>query len=91
MNKSELVAVVATKTGLTKGDVEKSLSAILDTIKTAIIKGNEVELIGFGSFGVKERVTKKGFNPKTKQPIEIAASKAVRFKAGSAFKESVNK
>jgi DNA-binding protein HU-beta len=90
MNKSELVAAVATTIGLTKGDVEKLLSAILDTIKTAVIKGDEVQLIVFGSFGVKERAAKKGFNPKTKQKIDIVASKAVHFKAGSAFKEAIN-
>jgi DNA-binding protein HU-beta len=91
MNKSELTSAVAVKTGLTKGDVAKALEGILDAIKTAVIKGDEVQLIGFGSFGVKERAAKKGFNPKTKQRIEIAASKTVRFKAGSAFKEDVNK
>lgn len=91
MNKSELVAAAAEKTGLAKGDVAKALDGIIESIKGEVVKGGEVQLIGFGSFGVTERAAKKGFNPKTKQPIDIAASKAVRFKAGSAFKEAVNK
>jgi DNA-binding protein HU-beta len=91
MNKGELVAAAAEKTGLAKGDVAKALDGILDSIKAEVVKGGEVMLIGFGSFGVTERAAKKGFNPKTKQQIDIAASKAVRFKAGSAFKEAVNK
>ena len=91
MNKSELIAAAAEKTGLSKIDVSKALDGILDTIKEAVVKGDDVQLIGFGSFGVTERAAKKGFNPKTKQPIDIAASKAVKFKVGAAFKEAVNK
>jgi DNA-binding protein HU-beta len=91
MNKSELVSAAAEKTGLAKGDVDKALVGILDAIKSAVVKGESVQLIGFGSFEVDERAAKKGFNPKTKKPIDIAASKAIRFKAGSAFKEAVNK
>ncbi len=91
MNKSELVAAAAEKTGLAKGEIAKALDGILESIKAEVVKGGEVQLIGFGSFGVTERAAKKGFNPKTKQQIDIAASKAVRFKAGSAFKEAVNK
>jgi DNA-binding protein HU-beta len=63
---------------------------IIDAIKESVAKGDSVQLIGFGSFEVKERAAKKGFNPKTKQKIEIATSKAIRFKAGSAFKDAVN-
>jgi DNA-binding protein HU-beta len=91
MNKSELISAAAEKSGLTKSDVAKALDGIIDAIKTAVIKGDEVQLIGFGTFGVKQRAAKKGFNPKTKQPIDIAASKAVYFKVGKAFKEAVNK
>jgi DNA-binding protein HU-beta len=65
MNKGELVATVATKTGLTKGDVEKALVGIIDAIKESVAKGDSVQLIGFGSFEVTERAAKKGFNPKT--------------------------
>jgi len=90
MNKSELVAA-AEKTGLSKIDVSRALDGILNTIKEAAVKGDDVMLLGFGSFGVSERAAKKGFNPKTKQQIDIAASKAVKFKAGAAFKEMVNK
>jgi len=91
MNKSELVSAAAEKTGLAKGDVAKALDGILDSIKTAVVKGDEVQLIGFGSFGVTGRAERTGFNPKTKQQIKIAASKAIRFKAGTAFKDAVNK
>jgi DNA-binding protein HU-beta len=91
MNKNELVSAVSEKTGLTKLDLAKALDGIIDTIKEAVIKGDDVMLIGFGTFGISERAAKKGFNPKTKQPIDIAASKAVKFKPGSAFKEAVNK
>jgi len=91
MNKSELVASAAEKTGLSKIDVSRALDGILDTIKEAVVKGDDVMLLGFGSFGVSERAAKKGFNPKTKQPIDIAASKTVKFKVGAAFKEAVNK
>jgi len=91
MNKSELTSAAAEKSGLTKNDTAKALDAILDAIKSAVAKGEEVQLMGFGSFGVTERAAKKGFNPKTKQAIDIPASKAVRFKVGSALKEVVNK
>ena len=91
MNKSELVASAAEKTGLSKIDVSRALDGILDAIKEAVVKGDDVMLLGFGSFGVSERAAKKGFNPKTKQPIDIAASKTVKFKVGAAFKEAVNK
>jgi len=91
MNKSELTSAAAEKSGLTKNDTAKTLDAILDAIKTTVAKGEEVQLIGFGSFVVTKRAAKKGFNPKTKQAIDISASKAVRFKVGSAFKDAVNK
>ena len=91
MNKSELVAAAAEKAGLSKADTDKALGGIIETIKEALIGGDAVQLIGFGSFEVKDRAAKKGFNPRTKEPIEIAASKAVSFKVGSALKEAVNK
>jgi DNA-binding protein HU-beta len=91
MNKGELVAAAAEKTGLAKGDVGKALDGIIDAIKSAVAKGDTVQLIGFGSFEVAERAPKKGFNPKTKQAIDIPASKTVRFKVGSALKDVVNK
>jgi DNA-binding protein HU-beta len=90
MNKSELVAAAAEKVGLAKGNVDKALGGIIDAIKETLIKGESVQLIGFGSFEVAERAAKKGFNPKTKQAIDIPASKAVRFKVGSALKDAVN-
>jgi len=90
MNKSDLVAAAAEKADLPKGTVDKALAGIIDSIKDALVKGETIQLIGFGSFEVTERAAKKGFNPKTKQAIDIAASKAVRFKAGSALKDAVN-
>jgi DNA-binding protein HU-beta len=90
MNKSELVSAAAEKVGLAKKDVDKALGGIIDAVKEALIKGESVQLIGFGSFEVAARAAKKGFNPKTKQPISIPASKAVRFKVGSALKDAVN-
>ncbi|MCL1947615.1 MAG: HU family DNA-binding protein [Chitinivibrionia bacterium] len=90
MNKSELVSAAAEKVGLAKKDVDKALGGIIDAVKEALIKGESVQLIGFGSFEVAARAAKKGFNPKTKQPISIPASKAVKFKVGSALKDAVN-
>ena len=90
MNKGELVAAVANDSGLAKGDVEKALSSILETIKNTVAKAEDVQLIGFGSFVQVERKARKGFNPRTKEEIEIPASKSVKFKPGAALKAAVN-
>ena len=91
MNKSELIAAMAEKSGLSKKDSEKALGAFMDTVVDALKDGDKVALVGFGTFDVRERAARTGLNPRTKEPIEIAASKAPAFKAGKAFKYELNK
>ena len=90
MNKTELVASVAEKTGLTKKDAEKAVNALFDSVQDALTVGDKVQMIGFGTFEVKERAARKGRNPRTGQDIEIPASKNPVFKAGKALKDAVN-
>ena len=89
MNKTELVAAIAEKTDLTKKDAELALTAVVESITEALEKGDKVQLIGFGSFEVKNRAARTGRNPKTKETIEIPASKYPVFKAGKALKDKV--
>ena len=89
MNKAELVSAVAEKTGFSKKDSEKALSAILETITETLKTGDKVQLVGFGVFETKERAARTGRNIKTKEPIEIPASKTPVFKAGKTLKEIV--
>ena len=91
MNKAELVAAVAAKTGDTKKAAEASVDAIVAAIKETLVKGDKVQLVGFGSFEVRKRAARKGRNPQTKEEIKIPASKAPVFKAGKQLKELVNK
>jgi DNA-binding protein HU-beta len=91
MKKSELVAAVAEKAGLTKKDVDNTISAITDVIAEALADGDKVSLVGFGTFSVKERKARDGVNPFTGEKIRIAASKAPSFKAGKSLKDTVNK
>ncbi len=91
MNKSDLIAAIAAKTETTKKSAEASLNAVTDIITDALIKGEKVQLVGFGSFEVRKRAARKGRNPQTKEEIKIPASKAPVFKAGKALKEIVNK
>ena len=91
MNKSELIAAIAAKTGETKKDAEATLNAFVDVVTEALVKGDKVQLVGFGSFEVRKRAARKGRNPQTKEEIKIPASKAPVFKAGKALKELVNK
>ena len=90
MNKAELIAAVAAKTGETKKSAEASVNAIVDVITGALVEGDKVQLVGFGSFETRSRAARKGRNPQTKQEIKIPASKAPVFKAGKAFKDLVN-
>lgn len=90
MNKTELVANVAEKAGMTKKDAEKALAAVLESVQQALIEGDRVQLIGFGTFEVKERAARMGRNPQTGKDMEIPASKAPVFKAGKALKDAVN-
>jgi len=90
MNKSELIASMVEKSGLTKKDTEKALNAFVESVGDTLQTGDKVSLIGFGTFEVRERSARKGLNPRTKEPIDIPASKAPAFKPGKAFKELVN-
>lgn len=89
MNKTELITEIATKSGLSKKDAEKALTAVVDTITEAIVKGDKVQLVGFGSFESKQRDARIGRNPKTKEAIEIPATRVPVFKAGKALKDAV--
>ena len=91
MNKAELIAAIAAKTGDTKKGAEASVNAFVDVITEALIEGDKVQLVGFGSFEVRKRAARKGRNPRTKEEIKIPASKAPVFKAGKALKDLVNK
>ncbi|MDR3206869.1 MAG: HU family DNA-binding protein [Oscillospiraceae bacterium] len=91
MNKADLITVVAEKTGLTKKDSEKAINGVFDAISDALVGGDKVQLVGFGAFEVKSRAPRTGRNPKTRESIQIPASKAPVFKAGKALKDSVAK
>ena len=91
MNKIELIAAVAEKSGMTKKDAEKALSAVVETLTEALVKGEKVTLGGFGSFETKTREARIGRNPKTKETIEIPATTVPTFKAGTALKNAVAK
>ena len=89
MNKTELINAVAAKAEISKKDADKALTAVLASIEEALVKGDKVQLIGFGTFEVKERAARTGHNPKTGEAIEIAAAKLPAFKAGAALKNAV--
>ena len=92
MNKTELVAAMADKAGLSKKDADKALAAFIDVVGTELTKkGGKVQLVGFGTFEVVERAARTGLNPLTKEKIKLKASKAPKFKAGKALKDKVNK
>jgi len=89
MNKAELISATAEKAGLSKKDSEKALNALIETITEAMKSGDKVQLVGFGVFEVKERPARMGRNPRTKEQIEIPASKVPQFKAGKALKDTI--
>ena len=89
MNKTELIAAMAETSGLSKKDCDAALAAFITTVETALKSGEKVQLIGFGSFEVKERAARTGRNPRTKETVEIPASKAPAFKAGKALKDAI--
>jgi len=91
MNKSDLVDVVAQKLESTKKDAEVSVNAVVEAIQEFLIKGEKIQLIGFGSFEVRKRAARKATNPRTKEEIKVPASKSPVFKAGKALKDAVNK
>ena len=90
MNKAELVAAIAEKTGLKKNEAEKALKAFSDVVAEELANGGKVQLVGFGTFEVVERPAREGRNPQTKKTMTIAASKAPKFKAGKALKDAIN-
>ena len=89
MNKAELIAAVAEKTGLSKKDSEKAVNAAIDSIVDTLVAGEKVSIVGFGAFDVKERGVRVGRNPKTREEIEIPATKVPFFKAGKALKDAI--
>ena len=89
MNKTELIAAVAEKTGLSKKDSDAAVNAVLNTIAETLKANEKVQLVGFGSFEVKKRAARVGRNPKTKESITIAASKSIVFKPGKALKDTL--
>ena len=91
MNKTELIAAVADKADLSKKDAEAAITAMVEAITEALVQQEKVQLVGFGSFEVKARAERVGRNPKTKETIQIPASKAPVFKAGKALKDAVAK
>ena len=92
MNKAELVAAIAEKTNFTKKEAEAALNAVVGSIEDALVKGEKVQLIGFGTFETRERKARQGRNPRQpEEVIQIEASKAPVFKAGKALKDAVNK
>ena len=91
MNKSELIAVTAENTGLTKKDAERVLNAALDAITAALVKGDKVQLSGFGAFETKDREARIGRNPHTKEAVDIPATKVPVFKASKALRDTVAK
>ena len=91
MNKNDLVAEVADTAGLTKVDAAKAVDSVLDAITGSLKKGNEVRLVGFGTFSVAKRAASMGRNPRTGEPIKIKAAKRPKFSAGKALKDAVNR
>ena len=90
MNKQELIAAVANLSGLAKGDASRAVEAVFDTISSSLKKGNEVRLVGFGTFAISKRKASTGRNPRTGEPMTIKASTQPKFKAGKVLKDSLN-
>ena len=91
MTKTELIAAVAAKTGMTKKDAERAVAATMDAITETLVKGEKVQVSGFGIFEVRAREARTGLNPRTKETIEIPATKLPAFKAAKALKDTVAK
>ena len=90
MNKAELVDSIAEETGLNKAQAENALNAFIKSVQNAVANDDKVTLPGFGSFSRSSRAARTGRNPRTGEPVQIAASKGVKFSAGAAFKSAVN-
>ena len=91
MNKADLIDSVSNSSGLPKSKVDEVIGATIDSIIKSVTKGDNVQLVGFGTFGSGKRAARMGRNPRTGEEIKIPASKTVKFTAGKAFKDSVNK
>ena len=91
MNKSELIEKIAATAELSKADAKKALDATVNAIKDALVAGDKIQLVGFGTFAVSERPAREGINPATKQKIKIAAKKVAKFKAGAELSDAANK
>lgn len=89
MNKSELIDALAQKSGLSKADSGRALDAFISVVKETLQKGDDISLVGFGSFGVAERAARQGRNPKTLEPITIPATRVAKFKPGKALKDAL--
>lgn len=90
MNKQELIGMVADATSLSRSDAVKAVESVFDTISAALKKGDEVRLVGFGTFSVSKRKASTGRNPRTGEPMKIKASSQPKFKAGKGLKDAVN-
>ena len=90
MNKTELIEKIAAGSGLSKADAKKALDATVAAVKDALVAGDKVSLVGFGTFSVSERPAREGINPATKEKIQIAAKKVAKFKAGAELNDAIN-
>ncbi len=90
MNRQELIEALATKTGRTKADADRSIAALIEIVTTTLKKGDNVALVGFGTFEVRKRAARNGRNPATGEAMKIKASKAPAFKAGATLKATMN-
>jgi len=91
MNKTELIDKIAAGAGISKVDAKKALDATVEAIKDALIAGDKIQLVGFGTFSINEKPAREGINPATKQKITIAAKKVAKFKPGAELADAVNK
>ena len=91
MNKTELIDKIAAGAGISKADSKKALDATVNALKEALIAGDKIQLVGFGTFSVNERPAREGINPATKAKIQIAAKKVAKFKAGAELADAINK
>lgn len=90
MNKAQLIAAVAENAGMAKKDAEKAVNAFVNVVTTTLKENEKIQMVGFGTFEVRDRAARKGFNPSTKAEITIPASKAPVFKAGKGLKDAMN-
>ena len=90
MNKTELIDKIAAGAGISKADAKKALDATTNALKEALVAGDKIQLVGFGTFSVSERPAREGINPATKEKIQIAAKKVAKFKAGAEIADAIN-